>query len=79
MKACASKRSAAQLLASAAAFLDSLGSAMQKKKNQVATATFTSIAVIVVGLLMIGMTSRAAEDMGESPALTAGYAPRDAR
>jgi hypothetical protein len=54
---------------------------MQKKKNQVATATFTSIAVIVVGLLMIGMTSRAAEDImsGGSPALTAGYAPRDSR
>ena len=53
---------------------------MQKKNNQVATATFTSIAVIVIGLLMIGMTSRAAEDiMSESSVLTAGYAPRDSR
>ena len=76
----ASKRSAAQLLASAGAFTIPSVPSMQKKNNQVATATFTSIAVIVVGLLMIGMTSRAAEDIvGDSPTLTAGYAPRDSR
>ena len=54
---------------------------MKKKHNRVAAATFTSIAVIVVGLLTIGMTSRIAEhDTGENVlAITAGYAPRDAR
>jgi NADH:ubiquinone oxidoreductase subunit 3 (subunit A) len=58
-----------------------LGFIMQRKQDRVAAATFTSIAVIVLGLLTIGMTSRVAESaMGWNPlALTAGYAERDSR